>query len=153
ATTPIPCRHCTAPLHDALPTLSDAKTCTITNTAVGPTLKVTKVVDNGASGATAVAGDFSLFVDGNGVTSGATNAYTVGNHTVAEGAHPGYTEVISGDCNATTGVVTLALSDAKTCTITLSPAGPTLKVTKVVDNGASGATAVAGDFSLFVDGN
>src|SRR5207253_8246758 len=84
ATTPIPCRHCTAPLHDALPTLSDAKTCTITNTAVGPTLKVTKVVDNGASGATAVAGDFSLFVDGNGVTSGATNAYTVGNHTVAE---------------------------------------------------------------------
>ena len=62
-------------------------TCTFTNDDIAPTLTVTKMVVND-DGGTKVVGDFPLFVDGGPVTSGDTNTFTAGAHTVSETTDP-----------------------------------------------------------------
>ena len=107
--------------------LGESATCTITNTAIAPTLTVNKVLVPAED-----SGKFNLQIDGNtagtganvgnGGTTGAVPV-TVGAHTVGEVAGTNttlgnYTGVISGDCNPATGAVSLALGENKTCTIT-----------------------------------
>ena len=89
----------------------DAKTCTVTNTFVVPTvgsLTVQKVVDN-TGGGTSTVGDFTLRIDGAVVTSGAVNVVNTGAHTVSEDdPGPSCTTVISGHC-ASDGSVSLSV--------------------------------------------
>ncbi len=117
-------------------------TGTITNTynpSTG-TLEVKKILN--PSGDT---GRFNLQIDGstagtganvgNSGTTGAV-ALTVGAHVVSETAGTGvnlsdYIQAFSGDCD-TTGDITLAAGDNKTCTITNTRKG-SLQVTKTVD--------------------
>ena len=100
-------------------------------------LTVEKVVVND-DGGTAVAGDFTLRVDGDPVTSGVANPVSTGTHTVSEDEVTGYTSSFGGDCDVT-GSVTLNLYDNKTCTITNDDdAGPTPTPTP-----RPGATATA----------
>ncbi len=130
--------------------IGDAKTCTITNNDIAPTLTVNKVVVND-NGGTAAVSSFTLKIDGNTVTSGVPNAVTVGAHVVSETAVAGYSGTITGDCDGA-GNVTLAIGDAKTCTITNNDIGPTLTVNKVVVND-NGGTATVSSFTLKIDGN
>ena len=125
-------------------------TCTITNDDIQPKLTVTKVVIN-LNGGTKVIENFPLSVDTTSVVSGVQNGFNVGTYTVSEISDPGYTETISGDCDPTTGSVTLALGDAKSCTITNDDIAPQLTLVKVVDNG-NGGTAVETDWTLSADG-
>jgi hypothetical protein len=130
--------------------LGETKTCTIINTAIAPKLKLVKTVVNDNGGLKVVA-DFPLFVDATGVTSGVSNASTVGAHTATETSDPGYTaSVWGGDC-ATDGTVTLALADDKTCTITNDDKPAHLIVIKHVVND-NGGTAVASGFSTTITG-
>jgi hypothetical protein len=107
----------------------ETKTCTITNNDIAtsddiaPQLIVNKVVIND-NGGTNVISDFSLFIDGNSVTSGVANVTTIGLHTVSEISDAGYTTTIGGDC-AADGTITLALGDVMTCTITNDDIAPT----------------------------
>ena len=100
----------------------ETKTCTITNNDIAPQLIVNKIVIND-DGSVKIISDFSLFLDGNGVTSGVATATTVGLHTVSETADSGYTTVIGGDCTAD-GKITLALGDVKICTVTNDDIAP-----------------------------
>ena len=83
---------------------------------VGPKLTVTKVVVNDNGGELTVL-DFSLFVDGNPVSSGIENIFSAGAHMVSETLDPRYTATISGDC-AADGSITLVFSEVASCTIT-----------------------------------
>ncbi len=125
-------------------------TCTVTNTAIQPKLTITKVVNND-NGGTKVVADFPLTVSGTPITSGAQNGFNVGTYTVAETSDPGYTAVISGDCDPTTGSVTLALADNKTCTITNNDITPTLTLVKEVSNN-NGGTALPSAWTLTATG-
>ncbi|MEM7129200.1 MAG: SBBP repeat-containing protein, partial [Chloroflexota bacterium] len=113
-----------------------------------PTLTVTKVVIND-DGGTKVVADFPLFVNSTSVNSGDVNVLAVGAYTVSETIDPDYGTTISGDC-AADGTITLALGDAKSCTITNDDIAPLLTVTKVIIND-DGGTKVVADFDLFVD--
>jgi len=128
--------------------LGDDKSCTITNDDIAPTLTVTKTVTNDNGGTKQVT-DFTLRVDGSVVTSGAANTLDAGPHSVSEDPAAGYATIIGGDC-AADGTITLALGDAKACTITNDDIAPTLSVTKVVTNDNGGTKQVA-DFTLRVD--
>lgn len=124
--------------------------CVFTNSE-SPTLTVTKVVNNNHGG-TATVGSFPLKVDQTSVTSGQSNTFVSGAHTVSETQQPGYTQVsITGDCDAN-GNVTLNNGDHKTCTITNEDIAPTLKLVKTVDNG-DGGNANAGQWILTATGN
>lgn len=122
-------------------------TCTITNNDIQPLLTVTKVVVNNHGGTKTVA-DFPLYVDAASVTSGVQNGFNTGSYVVSETNQPGYTGVITGDCDAN-GNITLDLGDVKSCTITNSDSQPLLLVTKIVIND-NGGTAVVSDFTLRV---
>ncbi len=93
---------------------------TISVPPVTTTLTVVKVVVGGSK----VISDFSLFIDGGAVTSGAVNTVAAGLHTVSETADSGYTSAITGDC-AADGTITLTLGDARICTITNTVVGAT----------------------------
>ncbi len=102
-------------------TVGQNKTCIVTNVDIAlddvpPNLTVTKVVVNDNGGAKRVS-DFSLFVDGNPVSSGVQTALTAGTHTVGEALDPAYSSTIGGDC-AADGKITLNPGDIKSCTIT-----------------------------------
>lgn len=125
-------------------------TCTITNNDVQPLLTVTKIVINDNGGDLEVA-DFPLFVDSSSVTSGAQNGFNVGNYVVSETGQPGYTSVISGNCDSQ-GNVSLAVGDVKSCTITNNDVAPTLTLVKTVTND-NGGDLVVSDFPLFINGN
>ncbi len=124
------------------------KTCYITNDDIAPKLTVTKIVVND-NGGIKVVSDFPLFVDGNGVASGAENTFNEGAHVVSETADSEYSPAISGDCDEN-GNVNLALGDIKECTITNDDIAPKLTVTKIVVNN-NGGSLNAGDFALFVN--
>ncbi|MEK7547005.1 MAG: SdrD B-like domain-containing protein [Patescibacteria group bacterium] len=113
-------------------------------------LTVVKVVTNDNGGNKVVA-DFPLFINGNPVTSGASNEFVSGTYTVSETSDSGYTGTIAGDC-ASNGAITLAPGDDKTCTITNDDKPATLIVKKVVDNGNTGATTEPSTFSFQVNG-
>jgi hypothetical protein len=130
--------------------LTEDVSCTFTNTQKAQ-LTVVKVVNNNHGG-TAVAGDFTVRIDGNPVTSGQPNTLNAGNYVVDETNIPqGYQLVgITGDCDSE-GNVTLNPGDNKTCTITNEDIAPQLTVIKHVIND-NGGTAVAGNFTMNVTG-
>ncbi|MGQ0536391.1 MAG: hypothetical protein ACT4PT_09990, partial [Methanobacteriota archaeon] len=96
----------------------DDKTCTITNDDIQPLLTVIKVVVND-SGGTANVSSFTLLVDGSPVANGTPTGVSAGTHVVSESgaALANYSATFSGDCGPT-GLVTLAVGEAKTCVIT-----------------------------------
>ena len=97
------------------------------------------------SGGTDVAGK-SPFA---GSAAGTTRTLTAGAYTVGETGGPaGYAASISGACT-TTGAVTLAVGDTKTCTITNDDVAPTLTVIKHVIND-NGGTATASNFTMHI---
>lgn len=131
--------------------LADVKACTITNTAIQPKLTVTKIVNN-TNGGTKTITDFPLNVSGTSVTSGVQRGFNAGTYTVAEVNNPsfGYTSVITGDC-ASSGSITLALGDVKTCTITNTAKSPILTLNKKVIND-NGGTALESNWTLTASG-
>src|SRR5207245_4926006 len=105
---------CVQTTGSAILAAGDNKSCTITNTRK-PKLTVTKVTNP-----TTDSGKFNLKIDttvfatdvGSGGTTGA-QIVSIGSHTASEAAGTGtslsdYTSVISGDCDPTTGSVTMA---------------------------------------------
>jgi uncharacterized repeat protein (TIGR01451 family) len=128
------------------------KSCTITNDDVAPTLTVYTVVINDDGGA-ASSEDFPLFVDRQPVTSGVTNTFAAGVHTVSETNLPRYAATFSGDC-LLDGTIQLNLGDRKVCTLTNNDIPlqiARVKVQKVVIND-DGGTASMSDFPLYVNG-
>lgn len=122
--------------------------CENTNTY----LTVNKVVTND-NGGTAVAGGFTLLINGIPVLNGVANMVAPGSYVVSENPVSGYNGVISGDCSSY-GIVTLTAGQSKTCTITnndvpLQTDSPYLTVTKIVIND-NGGTKVVSDFPLNV---
>ena len=141
--------------------LDQDRSCTITANDIGPTLRVvTNVVND--NGGTRVAADFTAHVrqGANDVAGspqpgvgapGTLYTLSAGSYTVAADAVTGYTFAITGDC-AISGTITLALGQARTCTITANDVAPTLRViTTVVNN--NGGSAVAANFSAHVRQN
>ncbi len=128
--------------------LGETKTCTLTNSSQQAYIIVEKVVDN-TNGGNAQPDDFNLTLNGNATTSGTQIAVDPGTYTAGETQLPGYTfDGFSGDCDEN-GKTTVALGETKTCTLTNSDIAPTLKLVKIVDNGANpGGTAVADDWTL-----
>ncbi|HEX6717307.1 MAG TPA: hypothetical protein VF088_09350 [Pyrinomonadaceae bacterium] len=129
----------------------DNKSCTITNTRKAR-LTVTKtLVPSNDTGL------FNLKIDGTTYASDVGNNGTtgvqfvnIGSHTVSETAGTGtslgdYTSVIGGDCDSS-GNVTLAAGDNKTCTIT-NTRKPKLTVTKILVPSSD-----TGLFNLQIDG-
>ena len=98
----------------------------------GAKLIVVKIVIND-NGGTSTVSDFSLHVATTstglahtiGVSSGATSTVAVGTWTVGEIQKSGYVGTFSGDCNSS-GQVTLAAGETKTCTITNNDIAPGL---------------------------
>lgn len=141
--------------------LAGDMTCTITNTAIAPTLTLVKVVENGTSGGTAVDTDWTLTANGPVTIAGATGTtdvttapVSVGTYDLTEAGPSGYD---AGDWSCTGGSsqsatsVTLDLGDNATCTIVNTAIAPKLTLVKVVNNGSSG-TAVPTDWDLTGDG-
>ena len=97
--------------------------CTITNTAVTPTLTLVKVVDNGTTGATTPATAWMLTADGPTPISGSTGSAAVtaapvrvGTYTLSESGPLGYTAsawVCTGGASSTATSVTLAEGQAR----------------------------------------
>jgi hypothetical protein len=130
--------------------LGESKTCTLTNDDQQAYVIVNKVVvnDNGGS---AKPDDFKLMLDGTATTSGTKVAVNPGTHTAAETQLPGYAFTgFSGDCDSS-GKVTVALGQTKTCTLTNDEQQAFVIVNKVVVNN-SGGTAQPNDFKLTLDG-
>jgi len=138
--------------------VGDTTTCTIINTYVPPAqLIVIKDAIND-DGGTQVASNFTTTISGvttanpsaPGVEApGVTNILTsLGNYSVDEGSHVGYTKTLSRDCSGT-----IAAGEVKTCTITNDDIAPKLRLVKIVDNGTTGGTATAGDWTLHATGN
>ncbi len=130
---------------------NENKTCTITNDDIAPKLTVTKVVvtDNGG---TQVITDFPLFIDAMSVTSGVQNTTTIGAHVISETTISSqYDSIITGDCDSS-GNITLALGDVKSCVITNDDKPAHIHVIKNVTND-NGGTKVVSDFTVNVTGN
>ncbi len=133
--------------------LADNKTCTITNTAEQPKLKVIKHVIND-NGGTASADDFTMNVTGTNVSdpsfagneSGTTVTLNEGSFSVDEDAFAGYAKSFSGDCSGT-----ITIGETKTCTITNNDVAPKLTLVKYVVNKA-GSNASATDWTLTATG-
>ncbi len=149
-----------APARSPWPRAS-AATCTITNTAITPTLTLVKVVDNGTTGATAVPTDWNLAAAGPTPLSGVSGApavtaapVQVGAYALSESGGPTGYSASSWSCvgaPVTNGTVTIALGQAATCTITNTAIAPTLTLVKQVNNTAGG-TAVPTDWLLSAAG-
>jgi Prealbumin-like fold domain len=137
--------------------VGNTKTCTITNTDIPPVLHVVKLVVN-TSGGTAVASNFSLHVKNasSGIdvsgspaagtpTPGTLYMLKAGAFVVSEDATSSYTQILSGDCNAS-GTVTLAVGDSKTCTITNTDIPPPpASVVTVPGGGNNGSNGGGGN--------
>lgn len=109
---------------------SVTESCSVIITTPPPppaTLKIIKTVLNN-NGGVKTAADFSMHVKSGttdvtgspaaGSSSGTTYTLPAGTYTVSEDAVSGYTQTgISGDCSSS-GSVTLASGDSKTCTVT-----------------------------------
>ena len=136
--------------------------CTITNTAVSPTLTLVKVVDSGTTGATTPATAWTLSATGPTPVSGPTGSpavtaapVQVGTYDLAESGPAGFTAsdwVCTGVAAATTTSVTLAEGENATCTITNTAVAPKLTLVKVVDTTAAGGTATPTDWTLTATG-
>ncbi len=130
--------------------LGETKSCTITNDDIAPTLTLTKVVVNDNGGVQIVT-DFPLYIDGNPVTSGASNVVMAGAHVVSEDSSSQYQDVITGDCDGS-GSIVLSLAQNATCYITNDDKPAHIIVIKDVVND-NGGTLLASDFTMYVSGN
>ena len=140
----------------------ESATCTITNTAVVPELTLVKVVDNGTTGGTAIATDWTLTASGPTTIAGVTGdlaitaaAVPVGTYVLSEADGPaGYAASPWTCVGGTPGTdqVVLAAGERATCSITNTAIAPTLTLVKVVENGTTGATATPADWVLTADG-
>jgi uncharacterized repeat protein (TIGR01451 family) len=135
--------------------LGDSATCTIVNDDIPATITLNKVVIN-TFGGTAVAGSFTLLVDGSGVTQGvANNVVSNIGHTINENQLAGYEFVsITGDALCPLvlgGSVTLNEGQNITCTITNHDVAAHLIVIKHVIND-NGGSKDAADFSTTISG-
>ena len=127
-------------------------TCTVTNDDIAPTLTVIKTVVN-KNGSTATAADFTMHIDGSAgtetfpgaATPGTTKTLNAGSYDVTEtgAATANYTASRSADCTGT-----LAVGDAKTCTITNTRKTGTITVVKDLIPSAD-----SGRFDLRIDGS
>src|SRR3989344_2980513 len=111
-------------------------------------ITMTKVV----SGGTAQVSDFTLMVGSTAVTSGAVNDFAAGTYIVSETGGPtGYTGTISGDCDSSTGSVTIAPGAHYDCTITNTftgeppPPPPSPQCSDDTDNDGDGKTDFPAD--------
>jgi uncharacterized repeat protein (TIGR01451 family) len=132
----------------------DNKTCTITNTRKTQ-LTVNKVLLPNSD-----SGQFNLQIDGTPYATdvghdGTTGpvAVSIGSHTVTETASTGtnladYITVIGGDCD-TSGNITLALGENKTCTITNTKLGSITIVKETDPAGGTGFSFDAGSLGSF----
>jgi predicted ribosomally synthesized peptide with SipW-like signal peptide len=138
----------------------DAVTCTITNTFVQDTAKLTihKVVVNNHHGNNSVA-DFPLSAKNDTTTTSypavsdiqITVPVAPGGsvYTVREtGASGNYQATFSGDCNVGTHKLTLLPNDVKSCTITNVDLQPSIKLIKAVTG--TPPLALPEDFDMFV---
>lgn len=135
--------------------------CTITNTAVSPTLTLVKEVDDGDGAGTAEATDWTLLASGPTPVSGATGSAAVsdapvkvGDYTLTESGPTGYT---AGDWTCVGGtldgdVLTLTEGQDATCTIVNTAVAPTLTLVKVVDEAGTGATTPPQAWTLVASG-
>ena len=128
--------------------LDQDATCTIINDDIAPMLTLIKTVTNDDGGGLG-ASDFPLFISGNATTSGTAVTLSAGGYVASETTQTGYAAGNwTGDCDAD-GNVSLSVGQSKTCTINNDDIAPTLKLVKVVDNGANpGGTAVTDDWTL-----
>lgn len=130
--------------------LGQSATCTITNDDQQAYIIVDKTVIND-NGGNAQPNDFLLKVDGKAVLDEVAYPVNPGSHTASETTLPGYTASAWGtNCNEN-GVVTVALGQTKTCTITNDDQQAYIKVIKVVTND-NGGTAAPDDFKLTLEG-
>jgi hypothetical protein len=136
---------------------STNRVCTITNTFNQPvatgTLKVIKVVNGGTasssafmihvmSGSSEVSGSPQV-----GSISGSTYTLNPGSYTVSETGGPsGYTSAMTGDCNGN-GVVSVASSTDRVCTITNSFTASTTGMIRVIKT-VVGGTATSSNFQI-----
>jgi hypothetical protein len=137
-------------------------TCTVTNTAIAPTLRLVKeVINNNGGGALpgawtlfAIAGEDESFND----SGDSTQFHTViagRTYTLSESEVPGYSASgwSCGERSLEGAQVTLALGENLTCTITNDDIAPKLTVIKrMVNNGTPPGTKSASDFTLSVTG-
>ena len=121
--------------------VGQAKTCTVTNSDIQPRLTVTKVVLND-NGRTATVASFTLNVGNTTVTSGVQTAFNAGTYTVSESGPSGYAPTFSGDCDAQTHQVALAVGDVKSCTITNDDIAKVVASFGTAPNPTSGAVGV-----------
>ena len=96
--------------------LGGSATCTITNDDKAATLVLTKTVVNDNSGLK-VASDFPVYI-GDTLSSWGSHTVNAGTYTVQETPDPLYSASVWGTDCSEGGVVTLALGETKTCTIT-----------------------------------
>ncbi len=141
--------------NQATPTVTlsagQSATCVVTNDDIAPNpkLTITKVVIND-NGGTKVVADFPLSVGQTSVTSGQQNTFNAGTYQVSESNSTGYVGTFTGDCNSS-GNVTLALGDVKSCTLTnddvVNPPPPTEDTLALckdgIDNDNNGLTDLA----------
>ena len=137
-------------------------TCSITNTAVQPTLTLIKSVIN-TGGGTAVPSDWTLTAAGPATVTGAGNSAAVteqevpvGTYALSESGGPAGFNPSAWSCTgdtASTGTsVTIAPGDAVVCTIVNSAAPASLTLIKEVDNGDTGADTAAAAWTLTATG-
>ena len=134
-------------------------TCTITNTAIAPTLTLIKYVDNGTSGLETLPEAWTLQASGPEVFSGpggfAASPVPVGTYALSEFNGPdGYDAeawICSKDMVDATHVE-LVLAENVVCSIRNVADETHLTLVKNVVNGQSGGSAVATDFTLTATG-
>lgn len=143
----------------------DEVTCTIVNRDRPATLTLVKTVDNGTTGGTAIAADWTLTASGPTPVTGAGGSASIVSQTVSAGSYTlsealtdpdGPTGYAAGAWACTGGAqngsaVTIALGQNVTCTITNTAVPSALTLVKVVDNGDTGATAQPSDWTLTAD--
>jgi Prealbumin-like fold domain len=135
---------------DVTVALGQSKSCTLTNNDQQAYITVTKVVTND-DGGNAAPDDFNLTLEGDPVTSGVAVPVDPGTYTAGETQLPGYTfEGFTGDCDSS-GDVTVALGESKSCTLTNNDEQATITVFKTVIND-NGGTAQPDDFLLTLEG-
>ncbi|MGH3080487.1 MAG: prealbumin-like fold domain-containing protein, partial [Gaiellaceae bacterium] len=131
-----------------------SKTCTITNSK-RPKLKVVKEIEGGDGSTFDISVDAMTVLDDAGDGANDERPYAPGTHTVSETFGDGgaigadWTVDFSGDCDSS-GTVTLAYGDEKTCTIT-NKRKPKLTVVKVIEGGNGAAFDLAVNGSTVLD--
>ncbi len=135
--------------------VGETATCTATNTATPPTLRLQKTVVNNDGGdrqpmhwTLTAAGSGGFSDTGNSTTFHPVSAGV--SYTLTEVGPAGYTQG-NWDCssgNQSGNRITLALGDNVTCTINNDDIAPKLTLVKEVDNGETGVTNGPDDWDL-----